>query len=92
MSNKRTVTIYQTRGNTKPVKVETEANTWGELKLDLTKAGVDYSNMKAIIGETKTILELDGASLPQGITVGDKVTNNFHLFLSVKAQKAGGTL
>lgn len=84
----RTVTIYSTKGQ-QSVKLETSANTWAELKKDLSGKGVEYSGMKAIIGETKTVLELDGATLPNGITVGDQVTNNFSLFLSPTKQKAG---
>jgi len=87
----RTVVIYSTKGQ-QSVKVETSANTWSELKRDLVKQGVEYTGMKAIIGETKTVLELDGASLPNGITVGDKVTNDFSLFLSPMKQKAGATV
>lgn len=84
----KTVTVYSTKGqNTQ--KVETEANTWGELKKDLTKAGVEYSGMKAIIGETKTVLELENAVLPKGLTIGGVVTDNFCLFLSAAKQKAG---
>lgn len=86
---KRIVTVFATRGNTKGVKVETEATTWAELKRDLAANNIDYSNMKAIVGETKTSLDLDNAVLPVGVTVGDKVSNNFTLFLSPKAQKAG---
>ena len=84
----RTITVYQTRGQ-QTVKVETSANTWGELKRDLSANNVDYSGMKVIIGETKTVLELDNAVLPKGLTVGGQVTDNCTIFLSPMKQKAG---
>lgn len=84
----KTITVYSTRGQ-QSVKVETEANTWGELKKDLTKNGVDYSGMKVIVGETKSVLELESAVLPKGLTVGGEVTDNCTIFLSVLKQKAG---
>ena len=85
----KTVTVYQTRGQQAPVKVETTANTWGELKKDLSSNNVDYSGMKAIIGETKTVLELENAVLPKGLTIAGQITDNFTLFLSPAKQKAG---
>jgi len=84
----KTVTVYQTRGQ-QSVKVQTNANTWSELKKDLDASGVEYQGMKAIIGETKTVLELENAVLPKGLTVSGQVTDDFTLFLSVAKQKAG---
>lgn len=85
----KTVTVYQTKGQ-QTVKVETTANTWGELQRDLSSNNVEFSGMKAIIGETKTVLELNNAVLPKGLTIGGQVTDNFTLFLSPAKQKAGG--
>lgn len=82
------ITIYQTKGQ-QTVKVETNASTWGELKRDLSANNVEYSGMKAIIGETKTVLELENAVLPKGLTIAGEVTDNFTLFLSPAKQKAG---
>lgn len=84
----KTVTVYSTRGQ-QQVKVETTANTWGELQKDLSAANVDYNGMKAIIGETKSVLELNSAILPKGLTIGGQVTDNFSLFLTPVKQKAG---
>lgn len=82
------VTVYSTRGQ-QQVKVETSANTWAELQKDLDKNGVEYAGMKAIVGETKTVLELGSAVLPKGLTIGGKVTDDFCLFLTPIKQKAG---
>lgn len=84
----KTITIYSTRGQ-QSVKVTTSANTWGELKKDLTANGVDYSGMKIIVGETKTVLELDNAVLPKGLNINGKITDDCTIFLSVSKQKAG---
>ena len=86
----KNVTIYSTRGQ-QQVKIETTANTWAELQKDLDKAGVEYSGMKAIIGETKSVLELGSAVLPKGLTIGGKVTDDFCLFLTPVKQKAGSS-
>ena len=85
----KTITFYQTRGNTKPIKVNTEANTWGELKKELDQHGIDANGMKVIVGETKTVLELDNAVLPKGLEINGKITDNCTIFLSPSKQKAG---
>jgi hypothetical protein len=62
--------------------ITTEARTFGELKNDLQANGILFNNesMKAVIGETRTTLELDGAILPE---------TDFGLFLFPKKTKSG---
>lgn len=84
----RKVTVFSTKGQKQTI-VETSANTWGELKADLTAKGIQHDGMQAVVRETKGILKLDGAVLPKGLTVGDAVTDDFVLFLSPSKQTAG---
>lgn len=84
----RTVTVINTQGRQRQT-VQTSANTWGELKRDLDSAGIPHSGMRAMVGENHNTLETSGAQLPSGLTVGDRVTNDFTLFLSAKKVKSG---
>lgn len=68
---------------TTPTDVETSARTWGELKVDLKKAGISTSNMIGVIKSTHTNLELDSALLPS--TNAKEV-----LFLFQQTMKSGG--
>ena len=74
-----TVTVYNTAGASKK-EVQTNATTWQELQVDLTKAGVTYEGMKAILGGSHLTLESDTAVLP---------TEDFKLFLSATKVKSG---
>lgn len=85
---KRIVTVFSTKGQ-RMVKIESSAETWGELKKDLDANNIEYNNMQAVVRETKAILKLDDAVLPKGITAGDKVTNEVTLFLSPTKSSAG---
>lgn len=80
------VTIYSTRGQKGQV-IETSANTWGELQEDLTANGVEYDNMRAIIGENQVSLELASSVLTFQSQVGG--VPSMSLILSPKTQKAG---
>lgn len=82
------VTVFSTKGK-KRVVVETEANTWGELKQVLTSEGVEVNNMKAIVGENQTTLESSAAVLPKGLTAAGEVTKDFTLFLTPVKVKSG---
>lgn len=82
------VTVFSTKGKKRFV-VETEANTWGELKQVLTSEGVEVDNMKAIVGENQTTLESSAAVLPKGLTTAGEVTKDFTLFLTPVKVKSG---
>lgn len=75
----RKVTVYNTLGGNM-TDVMSDATTWKELQSDLTRYGVPYSNMSAVIGETQVTLESDVAQLLQG---------DFQLFLVAKKVKSG---
>lgn len=82
------VLVFSTKG-ARQTTVETSATTWGELKKDLTANNIQFDGMQAVVRETKGILKLDGAVLPKGLSQGDKVTDDFTLFLSPSKQTAG---
>lgn len=73
------VTVFSTKGKKKSV-VETTAQTWGELKTQLSSEGIETSGMKSIIGETQLSLESTKAVLPD---------YDFVLFLSPVKVKSG---
>lgn len=75
----RKVTIYNTIGNNKTV-IETSAGVWGGLQEDLSRAGIHFSGMKAIVGETQGTLESNQAVLPEA---------DFTLFLMPQKVKSG---
>ena len=74
------VTVFSTKGAKKSV-INSSAKTWGELRKDLAEAGIPYSGMRAILGETKVTLESSAAVLP--------VDFDFTLFLSPVKVKSG---
>lgn len=75
------VKIYTTASGNGKI-IETSATTFGELMVDMMQNGVDFNidSMKAIVGETKNVLEIESALLPEG---------NFGLFLFPKKTKSG---
>lgn len=84
----RTITFYSTKGQ-RTQKIQTEANTWGELQVDLDAKSIQYDGMQAVVNETKTILKLKDAILPRGLTAGDKTTDDITIFLTPSKMKAG---
>lgn len=86
--SKRKVIVYNTQGRQKR-EVTFSGDHWEDLQAALSKAGILYEGMKAIIGENQVTLESPKAVLPTGITVGDKLTNNFTLFLTPVKTKSG---
>lgn len=60
--------------------ITSEAKDWGELKTDLRKAGINYSKMKAVIGETQNTMEIDESLTPEG---------DYTLFLMPTKTKSG---
>ena len=72
--------------------VEGNFTTWGELKNELVKKGINVNNMKATCRETATSFEADNAVLPVG--QGKDMYNNpngfdFTLFLNPIQTKSG---
>ena len=61
-------------------EVESTAQTWGDLQLDLTKNNIKYDNMKAVIGETKLSMDSVTSQVPR---------ENFTLFLMPMKTKSG---
>lgn len=88
--SKRKVVVYNTQGEHK-TEVTFTGDFWEDLQDALGKAGIPYQGMRAIIGENQVTLESPKAVLPKGLTVGDKVTDNFTLFLSPVKNKSGAT-
>lgn len=75
----RTITIGST--NRSGVKqIQSEAVTWGQLKMALVDGFGDVGNMRAVIRETRTDLISDEAILPE---------ESFTLLLTPKQIKAG---
>ena len=76
----RNITVYSTSNGTS--RIESAATTWAELRSDMVSLGISSSNMKAIIGETRTTLESSMSVLPAG---------DFKLFLTPVKTKSGSS-
>lgn len=76
----RKLTIFNTIGNNKQV-INTNATTWEGLQNELSQNGVNYSGMRAVVGESQVTLESSQAILPQ---------EDFTLFLMPQKVKSGG--
>jgi len=76
---RRMVTTFNNINSARKV-VETAASTWEELQRDLSTAGVAYSGMKVLVGETQVTLESSQAQLPDG---------DFMLFMVPEKVKSG---
>lgn len=77
----RKVTVYATRGGNKAI-IETDAETWGELKSLVEQEGFDLQSLEAGENINKTTLKHEDAKLPG---------QDFILFLRPKETKAGLT-
>lgn len=73
------VTVYNTSGSNEKV-VTTIARFWDELQRDLSRNGIPYESMTAVVGETQVTLQSAKAELPSG---------DFTLFLSPTKVKSG---
>ena len=78
-ATKRIITIYSTKG-AKKAKIETEANTWAELKPLIAKEGYDLNSLHATENVNKTDLVNEAAVLP---------ATEFTVFLRPKQTKSG---
>ena len=79
MSNEKKITVFSTKGK-KRFSVNSTADTWGELKVQLLAEGVETQGLRSIIGETQLTLESSKAILPD---------YDFTLFLSPVKVKSG---
>lgn len=63
-------------------KITSSASTLGELKAELSAAGVDYSDMTFTEGISKTQLLNDDTQLPQNVMYKGQPTNNLVILLT----------
>lgn len=82
---KRKITVIPTKTHKTQV-IESAATTLAELKADLTKAGIDYTNCTFFEGLTKIELTNDAAILPHDVPYKGTTTNNL-VFMITNASK-----
>lgn len=82
---KRKITVIPTKTHKIQV-IESAATTLAELKADLTKAGVDYTDCTFFEGLTKIELKNDAAILPHDVPYKGTTTNNL-VFMITNASK-----
>lgn len=81
----REITIIETKNQRKSV-IMSEAETLGELKRDLTAAGIDYTDMAFYEGVSKTELKSDDSPLPRDLQYKGQTTNKL-VFMLTNANK-----
>ena len=77
----RKITVINSKTQKKSV-TNSAATTLGELKTDLTAAGIDYSDMTFFEGLTKTELKNDASLLPKDVEYKGNVTNDLVFMLT----------
>lgn len=82
---KRKITVIPTKTHKTQV-IESAATTLVELKADLTKAGIDYTDCTFFEGLTKIELKNDAAILPHDVPYKGTTTNNL-VFMITNASK-----
>ena len=82
---KRKITVIPTKTHKTQV-IESAATTLAELKADITKAGIDYTNCTFFEGLTKIELKNDAAILPHDVPYKGTTTNNL-VFMITNASK-----
>ena len=82
---KRKITVIPTKTHKTQV-IESAATTLAELKADLTKAGIDYTDCTFFEGLTKIELKNDAAILPHDVPYKGATTNNL-VFMITNASK-----
>ena len=82
---KRKITVIPTKTHKTQV-IESAATTLAELKADLTKAGIDYTDCTFFEGLTKIELKNDAAILPHDVPYKGTTTNNL-VFIITNASK-----
>ena len=68
-------------------ELQSAATTLGELKAELTAAGIDYSGMTFTEGFSKTQLLSDDSLLPTNVTHRGQVTNDLVILLTNTTKK-----
>lgn len=71
--------------------IETDVETWGELKSNPEVSDMYRGDVKAVVRENQTTLEADTASLPEGKLTDDDKDYDFTLFFVTKKSKAGAS-
>lgn len=82
---KRKITVIPTKTHKTQV-IESAATTLAELKADLTKAGIEYTDCTFFEGLTKIELKNDAAILPHDVPYKGTTTNNL-VFMITNASK-----
>nr|DAG99568.1 MAG TPA: hypothetical protein [Crassvirales sp.] len=82
---KRKITVIPTKTHKTQV-IESAATTLAELKADLTKAGIDYTDCTFFEGLTKIELKNNAAILPHDVPYKGTTTNNL-VFMITNASK-----
>lgn len=82
---KRKITVIPTKTHKTQV-IESAATTLAELKADLTKASIDYTDCTFFEGLTKIELKNDAAILPHDVPYKGTTTNNL-VFMITNASK-----
>lgn len=82
---KRKITVIPTKTHKTQV-IESAATTLAELKADLIKAGIDYTDCTFFEGLTKIELKNDAAILPHDVPYKGTTTNNL-VFMITNASK-----
>lgn len=82
---KRKITVIPTKTHKTQV-IESAATTLAELKADLTKAGIDYTDCTFFEGLTKIELKNDADILPHDVPYKGTTTNNL-VFMITNASK-----
>jgi len=72
------VTIITTQGS--KTEITSSATTWGQLRQELSRYQIQTDGMKAVLGSTRTTLELDNSILPH---------EDFKIFLYPNKVKSG---
>lgn len=81
MNTQRTIYVKST-ATQKKYKIDTNAQTLGELKQVLSNNGIDYTNMDFTEGITKTTLTNDSDLLPTNVEYKGATTNNLVFLLT----------
>ena len=82
----RNIVVISTRDQKKTV-ISSEAETLLELKNDLTKNNIDYTDMTFMEGISKTTLNNDASQLPKDVVFKGEPTNNLVIILTYTKSK-----
>lgn len=77
----RKITVVETKNQKKTV-IMSAATTLAELKTDLTRNGIDYTNMTFFEGVSKVELKSDNAMLPHDVPYKGTTTNELVFMLT----------